>query len=119
MKRFLSIVLAVTIILISTSCFAVGLKVNTPHNATCDPLDTQATGAYIYWRTVGGQFTDANRIDAGRLDQADYDLLNVIKVSGNYEIAASAYDGAGNESALSNIVPFTVKILKNPNANVR
>ena len=88
-------------------------------------VETDLAGYYLYWRPIGGAFTNTSRVQvlptatAGGKTAPSFDLMGLVLASGKYEIAVSAYNTAANEGVLSNIVPFdgsypgSVKNLRN------
>ncbi len=65
--------------------------------------ETDLNGYYLYWRTVGGQFSNANRIQVVK-------TATTLVLSGSVpygtQIALTAFDTSDNEGGYSNIVPF-------------
>jgi hypothetical protein len=94
------------------------------HTATWDrEVDAQVTGYYIYWRTQGATAWVSTQKSTMISQPAvgvvpTYNLLTLNLPNGNYEIAATARDAAGDESGVSNIVPFVVYIPAAP-ANLK
>jgi len=116
MKALKMAVWAVGLILLSAlSAFALGPRMVDPHTAAWDPnTETDLAGYYIYYRAVTNPVTpwSDTRRSASVAPSATprYDLLQLITQNGQYEIMATAFDNAGNESGPSNIVPFVVDL---------
>jgi hypothetical protein len=116
----LSVLMLFLISVLAPSAFALGPKIVGASKAVWDPnTETNLSGYYFYWRTVGGAFADTSRISVGVSVAPEVDLTKILwPANGKYEIAVTAYDTAGNESGLSNIVPFDVSLPAAP-ANLR
>ncbi len=103
------------ILLLASSAFAVGPYMKDPHTAAWDPNpESDLSGYYLYWRPTGGTWDNARRAQVAISPAPTFNLLTVINVNGNYEIAVSAFNAAGNESGMSNIVPFVVNLPSAP-----
>jgi hypothetical protein len=98
---------------------AVGPLMIDKHTAAWDAnTETDLNGYYVYWRAPAGTWDNARR--SARVPVSltpTYDLLQLNLPNGNYEIAVSALDNAGNESGMSNIVPFVVDLPAAPKNN--
>jgi hypothetical protein len=95
---------------LSVPARALGPKVVDAHMLTCDATTETVSGMYVYWRPAGGAFSDAKRMQTGDISKTPLDILTFITANGSYEIAASYYTTSGNESSLSNIVPFVLAL---------
>jgi hypothetical protein len=102
--------------ILAPAAFALGPKIVGASKAVWDPnAETNLSGYYFYWRAVGGAFSDTSRISVGVSAAPEVDLTKILwPANGKYEIAVTAYDTAGNESGLSNIVPFDWSLPASP-----
>lgn len=121
MKKWLVIFFVLfLLILLTAPAFALGPKIDKRFALWDQNIETDLAGYYLYWRTQGGSFSDAQRIvvlptaTAGGKPAPSYDLMGLNFPSGMYDVAVSAYDTSGNESGLSNIVPFDGSFPVNP-----
>jgi hypothetical protein len=88
----------------SVSCLGPSIS---KHTAVWDAnAEEDLAGYYLYWKTPGGAFSDANRVTVPVASNPSYDLMQLSLPSGNYIIAVSAFDNEGNESALSEEVTW-------------
>ena len=71
-------------------------------------------GYYLYWRTPTGTFQDANRTPVVKSTAPTFSLLILNLSPGQYVIAVSAYNAAGNESGMSNEVTWDAAYPGNP-----
>ena len=100
MKKIIAI-LFMGLFLSASSVFCLGPKID-KHVAVWDAnTEADLSGYYLYWRTSTGSFSDTNRVMVLKSTTPRYDLLLLNLTSGTYFIAVSAYNIAGNESALS------------------
>ena len=63
--------------------------------------ESDLAGYFLYWKVLGGEFTDTDRIDCGI--NTEYSLGGV---PNNTILAVTAYDTSGNEGGFSSEVPF-------------
>lgn len=109
MKKFI-ITLCIVLFLVGSSAFCLGPKID-KHVAVWDAnTEVDLTGYYLYWRTSTGVFSDANRVVIPQSATPTYELMTLNLPSGVYIIAVSAYNTAGNESALSTEVTWNATI---------
>lgn len=120
MKNFFYAVMILAglgLIAMGQTAHALGPIMVSAHKVTCDPAPTGTTvaGNYIYYSTTT-TFTDAQRVQVPDISKTPYDLLVMLagKANGTYNIAATWYDASGNESGLSNIIPFVLNVLPSP-----
>ncbi len=107
MKKGICVLLVmVSVCFLCNVAWAFGARMAGPHMLTCDPTPEQIAGMYVYWRLQGGTWSDANRVQTGDISKTPIDILSFLKVNGKYELVASYFTAAGDESDLSNIVPF-------------
>lgn len=78
-------------------------------------IDTSSYGTYT---GSGGVFDDGHRAQTANINVTPYDLLLLITANGNYRISASFYNASGDESGLSNVIPFSITIPGSP-TNIR
>jgi len=67
-----------------------------------DNTEADKAGYFIYWRTPGDSFVEANKVDCG---DTTTQLLTGI-VPNKTELALTCYDTSGNESDFSEVIPF-------------
>lgn len=104
------IMLVCLVLLIPTTSVCLGPKID-KHIAIWDAnIESDLTGYYLYWRTPTGTFSDTNRVVVLKSTNPQYNLLLLNLSSGLYVIAVSAYNTAGNESALSAEVTWNATI---------
>jgi len=112
MKHIFLILSLVFILFVPLSVYAVGPIMIDKHIAVWDAnTESDLNGYYVYWRAPTGTWDNARRsakVPVGPIPT--YDLLQLNLPNGNYEVAVSAIDNAGNESGMSNIVPFPVDL---------
>ena len=119
MKKLILIVLAM--ILVASPVFALGPKIDKDKAVWDQNTETDLAGYYLYWRTQADTFSDTNRVQVLPTNKASpthtapsFNLGTLNLTSGNYSIAISAYDTAGNESGLSTEAPFDASLPANP-----
>ena len=118
-KKVLWALLAlVVLLLVWAACvFAMPLALKTPHTVICDKTtQTGVATTFIYWMPTGGTWSDTNRVaitgDLGAT--AGYDLTKSITVNGTYSVGATYADANGDESAMSNVIPFVLSVPGSP-----
>jgi hypothetical protein len=110
------LVLLMLVVFFVPQTFAVGPLMVEAHTATWDAnTEPDLAGYYLYWRPVTTPVTAWNntqrvQIVSGPNIVKTYDLTLSIIINGAYQICVTAYDTAGNESGLSNIVPFPLDL---------
>ena len=116
--RKLLIAFCMLFLLVGSSVYCLGPKID-KHIAAWDAnTESDLAGYYLYWKTPTGTFSDTNRITIPKSTNPQYELLTLNLPSGIYVIAVSAYNTAGNESALSAEVTWNAVLPttpKNPN----
>ena len=116
--RKLLIAFCMLFLLVGSSVYCLGPKID-KHIATWDAnTESDLTGYHLYWRTPTGAFSDTNRVTIPKSTNPQYELLALNLPNGTFVIAVSAYNTAGNESALSVEVTWNATIPgapKNPN----
>ena len=117
MKKILLIGLCLLILgLFSINVSALGPKIDKSVAIWTQNTEIDLAGYYLYWRTPNGSFGDTNRIQvlptakAGTHTTPSFDLATLNLASGNYIIAVTAYDTAGNESGISTEAPFDASV---------
>jgi hypothetical protein len=95
---------------------AMGPLMVAAHTAAWDrSADAKVTGYYLYYRAQGvtawsnGQRSAVVPQPAAGVSPT-LDILTLVTANGNYELAVTARNAAGDESGPSNIVPFVVEI---------
>jgi hypothetical protein len=102
--------LCLILFLSASSVFCLGPKIDKHVAVWTANTESDLAGYYLYWRTSAGTFSDANRVVIPKSTTPTYELLTLNLPSGVYIIAVSAYNTAGNESALSTEVTWNATI---------
>lgn len=122
MKRI--ILATIFLLAIGSQAFAIGPIMVAAHKVTCTATTQTIAKTNIYWSLAGtgGSCTSptwsgTNEVSVSYdIGVTPYDLLTISALVNqtNYCIAASYSDAAGDESGMSNIVPFVVSIPSAP-----
>lgn len=115
MKTILVILCFLAVLCLPVSSYAMGPLMVDAHFAVWNPnSETDLAGYYVYWRvqaTPVNPWVNTQRSAAiAPSPTPRYDLLTLNLANGKYELCATAFDTAGNESGPSNIVPFVVDL---------
>ena len=117
MKK-LTITLITIVILTSITLFALGPKIDKAKAVWDTNTETDLAGYYLYWKSVGGSYSDSSRITNSTSPTPNFNLNTLSLAPGTYTIAVSAFNTAGNESGFSNEVNWTNRVPTNV-TNVR
>ena len=119
MKK-LSIIMVLVLLVLSIDVAAIGPKIDKSIAIWNQNTETDLAGYNLYWRIPSGSFSDSNRVQVLPTDKVgthpapSFNLAGLNLAPGNYFIAVSAYDTAGNESGLSDDVPFDASVPSAP-----
>jgi len=112
--------MVLVLLVLSIDVAAIGPKIDKSIAIWNQNTETDLAGYNLYWRIPSGSFSDSNRVQVLPTDKVgthpapSFNLAGLNLAPGNYFIAVSAYDTAGNESGLSDDVPFDASVPSAP-----